>query len=143
MNDKGQKVVVKFGRHCVTWRIADDELLLQHEMGVGISGRFVARMSGRDWSEIMMHENPREHERHTEARLQREIGTSPIVDVKCEVRVQAGRLRGIYMGPLDMAEVMKLSDFKVALGRKVEGDGELLIGTLNGVDCFMLKEDFE
>lgn len=81
-----------------------------------------------------------ERERHVETRLQRDLGNSPVVETKGLVKVRAGKVIGVWIGPNDLAEMLRVADFKVASGF---AEGSAKVGTMNGVDFFLLEQDIE
>lgn len=78
--------------------------------------------------------------RHTEAELARSLGTSPVVELKGHVRLRAGRVIGIFLGPNDMAEMLRCDDFKHAIGRE---EGCTVVGHLHGTAFYLLEDDLE
>lgn len=76
--------------------------------------------------------------RHKEAQLARDLGTAPVVELHGLVKVRAGRVIGVYLGPHDMAEMLAVEDFFQQAG---EEEGTLRVGSIRGVGFFMLDED--
>ncbi len=85
-----------------------------------------------------MSENGKPRARHEEANLAREMGTSPVVELHGMVKVRAGRVVGVFVGPNDAAEMLRVKDFST--GTAFE-DGSMRFGTLHGVPFFLLEDD--
>lgn len=81
---------------------------------------------------------PNELPRHTEARLQRELGNPPMVELHGIIKIQAGRLVGVFVGPQDMAECMGLAEFTVRVNRE---DEETIVGSMYGIQFRLLDKD--
>lgn len=133
------KMAARIASHLVvTWRVGEEEQL-QDSLGVGVHGTFPARLNfddgpgQRDWRETV-----KELPRHREANLARELGTSPIVELRAIVEVEAGRIAALKVGPNDMAEILRLAEFKTSLERI---GNRVIVGTLGGVFVSMLEED--
>lgn len=80
----------------------------------------------------------REQPRHTEAKLERELGTAPVVELHGMVKVRAGRVVGVWLGPHDMAEMLAVQGFTTSLSRD---EGTSRIGLLLEVPFFLMEED--
>lgn len=116
----------------------DDEVKLGYELGVGVTGDF--RFCGRlNLGGQMAFENQVPPlARHTEAELARSMGTSPVVECKGMVKVRSGRVVGVFLGPRDMAEMMKVVGFRV---NATKSDGAMQVGDMYDVAFFLLDED--
>lgn len=79
-----------------------------------------------------------EQARHTEARLHREMGQVPIMELHGLVKVRAGRVVGVWMGPHDMAEMLSVQGFATSLGSE---EGTTRVGALNSIPFYLLDED--
>jgi hypothetical protein len=84
-------------------------------------------------------EQPREPlSRHVEAKLARDLGDAPVVELKGMVKVRAGRVVGIFIGPHDMAEMLTVAEFNT---RSALVDGSMQVGVIHGTPVFLLGED--
>lgn len=76
--------------------------------------------------------------RHTEAQLARDMGTTPIVELHGMVKVRAGQVIGVFVGPHDAAELLRVAAFNATTALH---DGSMSFGALHGVKFFLLEQD--
>jgi hypothetical protein len=85
------------------------------------------------------HQKGAERVRHSEAKLARDMGTSPVVELHGVVKVRAGRVVGVFVGPHDAAEMLAVAEFKTSSAFE---EGTMRFGYLQGVPFYLLDDDF-
>jgi hypothetical protein len=81
-------------------------------------------------------------ERHNEAKLARDLGVEPTLDMPCKLRVRNGRIVGFFIGPSDMVEVLRMPEFKTwdHIGNQSAPESGFA-GYIHGIAVFMLDEE--
>lgn len=87
--------------------------------------------------------------RHREAELARDLGLSPIVEVRAALRIRDGEVLGLYVGPEDLVEFLRVREIVTAdrlspnaerpSGAREERGSEIL--RFRGMPVYLLRED--
>ena len=78
-------------------------------------------------------------ERHNEAKLARDLGVEPTLDMPCKLRVRNGRIVGFYVGPSDVVEILRMPEFKT--WENATSDEKGFVGYVHGIAVFILDEE--